>query len=123
MTIRVSATGAQTYGAGLRRRPPASLASSPAPINMGSATDQVYLVQFMPPGVHAASEWPTSQVTVERSQHCMVFYAGSARAVQRRLDQINVLLPASLAGSRERWKLQVTGSGASPRTRCRSRFM
>jgi uncharacterized protein (TIGR03437 family) len=64
------------------------------PINMGASTDQVYLAIYAT-GVAAAGQ---SNVTVTvNGVNTTVLYAGSAGYAG--VDQINVLLPASLAGS------------------------
>ena len=105
-TIRVSASGAQTYGTTYQTTAGASLAASP--INMGSATDQVYLVLYAT-GMDAASA-TNVQVTVG-GVNCMVEYSGS-QGLFTGLDQINVLLPASLAG-KGTVEVQLTANGVA----------
>jgi uncharacterized protein (TIGR03437 family) len=92
-TVRVSADGTQTYGTVYQTSTGASLVASP--INMGSPTDQVYLVLFGT-GMDGVS---ASNVTVTvNGTNAPVTYAGS-QGLFTGLDQINVLIPASLAGS------------------------
>ena len=92
-TVRVSANGAQTYGTVFQTTNGPSLAASP--ISMGSAGDQVYLVLFGT-GMDGAT---ASNVTVTvNGTNATVVYAGS-QGLFTGLDQVNVLLPASLAGS------------------------
>ena len=78
---------------------------SATPINMGAATDKVYLTIYAT-GVQAAGLANVS-VTVN-GVNAQVLYAGSAGFTG--VDQINVLLPASLAGAGT-VMLQVTASG------------
>ena len=101
-----SASGAQTYGTTYQTTAGASLAASP--INMGSATDQVYLVLYAT-GMDAASA-TNVQVTVG-GVNCMVEYSGS-QGLFTGLDQINVLLPASLAG-KGTVEVQLTANGVA----------
>jgi uncharacterized protein (TIGR03437 family) len=107
--VRVSANGTQTTE-------PAYVLSAQgssfvaAPINMGSATDQVYLTIYAT-GVQAAGLANIS-VTVN-GVNCPVSYAGSAGYAG--VDQVNVQLPASLAGSGT-VALQLTASGIAVNT-------
>jgi uncharacterized protein (TIGR03437 family) len=67
---------------------------SPTPINMGSATDKVYLA-FYTTGAAAAG---IGNITVTvNGVNCSVLYAGASGYTG--IDQIDVQLPASLAGS------------------------
>jgi uncharacterized protein (TIGR03437 family) len=76
-----------------------------APINMGSATDQVFLTIYAT-GVQAAG---LANVSVSvNGVNCPVLYAGGAGFAG--VDQVNVQLPASLAGAGT-VALQVTASG------------
>ena len=90
--IRVAADGTQTI------QPVYALSATgsfvPNPINMGSATDQVYLAMFGT-GLQAAG-MANVKVTVG-GINAMVVYAGPQGNFAG-LDQVNVLLPASLAG-------------------------
>jgi uncharacterized protein (TIGR03437 family) len=105
-TIRVSATGTQTFGTVYQTTTGASLAASP--INTGAATDQVYLVLFGT-GMDAAS---ASNVTVTvGGVKATVVYAGS-QGLFSGLDQVNVLLPSSLAG-KGTVEVQLTASGVA----------
>jgi uncharacterized protein (TIGR03437 family) len=89
---RVSSSGTQTVEPAYAVNPQGSF--SAAPINMGSATDKVYLT-FYATGVQAAG---AANVTVTvNGVSTQVLYAGSAG--YSGVDQINVMLPASLAGS------------------------
>ena len=83
---------------------------SAAPINMGSATDKVYLA-FYATGVQAAG-LANVAVTVN-GVSTPVLYAGYAG--YSGVDQVNVLLPASLAGSGT-VALQLTASGIAANT-------
>jgi uncharacterized protein (TIGR03437 family) len=101
--VRVSSTGTQTT------EPAYALNAqgyySAAPINMGAATDKVYLTIYAT-GVQAAG-LANVAVTVN-GVSTQVLYAGSAGYAG--VDQVNVLLPASLAGSGA-VALQLTASG------------
>jgi uncharacterized protein (TIGR03437 family) len=79
-----------------------------APINMGSATDQVYLVLYGT-GLQAAGTAGVS-VTVG-GVNAPVVFAGPTGIIAG-LDQVNVLLPASLAG-KGNVNLQLTAAGVS----------
>jgi uncharacterized protein (TIGR03437 family) len=89
--IRVSA-GTQTYEAVFQTTSGASFAASP--IYMGTGTDQVYLALYGT-GIQAAGTAGTT-VTVN-GLNAPVSYAG-AQGIFMGLDQVNALLPASLAG-------------------------
>jgi uncharacterized protein (TIGR03437 family) len=104
--IRVSAAGAQTYEPVFQTTSGASLAA--APINMGSATDQVYLVLFGTGIAAAGTAGTTVQVNGVNAQ---VLYAGSQNLFPG-LDQVNVLLPASLAG-KGTVEVQLTAGGVA----------
>jgi uncharacterized protein (TIGR03437 family) len=106
--IRVSSTGTQTVEPAYAVNAQGSF--SAAPINMGSATDQVYLAIYAT-GVQAAG-MANVAVTVN-GVSTQLFYAGSAGFSG--VDQINVLLPASLAGSGT-VALQVTAAGIAANT-------
>jgi uncharacterized protein (TIGR03437 family) len=83
---------------------------SAAPINMGSSSDQVYLA-FYATGVQAAG---LANVTVTvNGVNAQVLYAGNAGYAG--VDQVNVLLPASLAGSGT-VALQLTAKGIAANT-------
>lgn len=83
---------------------------SAAPINMGLATDQVHLT-FYATGVQAAG---LANVTVTvNGVNTPVLNVGSAGSAG--VDQVEVLLPASLAGSGT-VALQVTVSGIAANT-------
>ncbi len=105
---RVSATGAVTtepaFGLNAQR------SYSATPINMGSATDKVYLTIYAT-GVQAAGIANVA-VTVN-GVNVSVLYAGYGG--YSGVDQINVQLPASLAGSGT-VALQVTASGIAANT-------
>jgi len=100
--IRVSAGGAQTVEPAYALNPQGYY--SAAPINMGSSTDTVVLA-FYATGVSGAG---MANVTVTvNGVNAPVLYAGSAGYAG--VDQINVQLPASLAGAGT-VALQVTAS-------------
>jgi uncharacterized protein (TIGR03437 family) len=99
---RVSATGTVTTEPAYVLNAEGSY--SPTPINMGSATDKVYLTIYAT-GVEAAGLGNVS-VTVN-GVNAPVLYAGYGG--YSGVDQINVELPASLAGSGT-VALQVTAS-------------
>jgi uncharacterized protein (TIGR03437 family) len=101
--IRVTSSGTVTEEMGLVANADGSYTS--APINMGAATDKVYLA-FYGTGVQAAG---LANVTVTvNGVNAPVLYAGNSGYVG--IDQINVALPASLAGSGT-VALQLTASG------------
>ena len=106
--VRVSSSGTQTIEPAYALNPQGSF--SAAPINMGSATDKVYLAIYAT-GVQAAGQ---SNVTVTvNGVSTQVVYAGTSGF--NGVDQINVLLPASLAGSGT-VALQVTAGGIAANT-------
>jgi len=106
--VRVSASGTQTVEPAYAVNAQGSF--SAAPINMGSATDNVYLAIYAT-GVQAAG---LANVAVSvNGVSTQVLYAGSAG--YSGVDQINVLLPASLAGSGT-VALQLTASGIAANT-------
>jgi uncharacterized protein (TIGR03437 family) len=106
--IRVSSAGTQTVEPAYAVNAQGSF--SAAPLNMGAATDKVYLAIYAT-GVQAAG---MANVTVTvNGVSTPVLYAGSAGFSG--VDQINVQLPASLAGSGT-VALQVTASGLAANT-------
>jgi uncharacterized protein (TIGR03437 family) len=106
--VRVSSSGAQTVEPAYALNAQGSY--SAAPINMGSATDKVYLT-FYATGVQAAG---TANVVVTvNGVSTPVLYAGSAGYAG--VDQVNVQLPASLAGAGT-VALQLTASGIAANT-------
>ena len=105
---RVSSSGTQTLEPAYAVNAQGSF--SAAPINLGSSTDKVYLTIYAT-GVQAAG---IANVTVTvNGVATPVLYAGSAGYAG--VDQINVQLPASLAGSGT-VALQVTASGIAANT-------
>jgi uncharacterized protein (TIGR03437 family) len=106
--VRVSSSGTQTTEPAFVLNPQGSY--SALPINMGSATDKVYL-SFYATGVQAAG-LANVAVTVN-GVSTPVLYAGYGG--YNGVDQINVLLPASLAGSGT-VALQLTASGIAANT-------
>jgi uncharacterized protein (TIGR03437 family) len=106
--VRVSSSGTQTVEPAYAVNVQGSF--SAAPINMGSATDKVYLAIYAT-GVQAAG-MANVAVTVN-GVSTPVLYAGSAGFSG--VDQINVQLPASLAGSGT-VAVQVTASGIAANT-------
>jgi uncharacterized protein (TIGR03437 family) len=106
--IRVPTSGSQTVEPTVVLN---SLGSySPAPINMGSATDKVYLA-FYATGASAAGIGNIS-VTVN-GVDCPVLYAGTSQYTG--IDQINCQMPASLAGSGT-VPVQLTSAGIAANT-------
>ena len=103
--IRVSA-GAQIYEPVFQTTSGASLAA--APINMGSGTDQVYLVLYGT-GIQAAGTGGTTVLV--NGVNAPVYYAGT-QSLFPGLDQVNVLLPASLAG-KGTVEVQLTAGGVA----------
>jgi uncharacterized protein (TIGR03437 family) len=69
---------------------------TPIPINLGSSTDQAYLVLFGT-GIRGAGGASAVTATVGNTA-CPVAFAG-AQGTYFGLDQVNVELPHSLAGS------------------------
>jgi uncharacterized protein (TIGR03437 family) len=106
--VRVSSSGTQTVQPAYAVNAQGSF--SAAPINMGTATDKVYLAIYAT-GLQAAG-LANVAVTVN-GVSTQVLYAGNAGFSG--VDQINVLLPASLAGSGT-VALQVTASGIAANT-------
>lgn len=106
--VRVSSNGTQTTEPAYALNDQGSFLASP--IDMGSATDRVYLTIYAT-GVQAAGAGKVS-VTVN-GVNCPVLYAGSAGYAG--VDQVNVQLPASLAGSGS-VALQLTASGIAANT-------
>lgn len=106
--VRVSSSGTQTVEPAYALNAEGSF--SAAPINMGSATDKAYLTIYAT-GVQAAG-LANVAVTVN-GVSTPVLYAGSAGFAG--VDQVNVLLPASLAGSGTA-AVQLTASGISANT-------
>ncbi len=105
---RISSTGTQTVEPAYAVNAQGSF--SAAPINMGSSTDKVYLTIYAT-GVQAAG---LANVTVTvNGVNAPVVYAGSAGYAG--VDQINVLLPASLTGAGT-VAVQVTASGIAANT-------
>lgn len=105
--VRVSG-GTQTTQSALAAN--ADGGSAPAPINMGAATDSVYLI-FYATGVQAAGLANTS-VTIN-GVNAPVLFAGNSGFPG--VDQINVAVPASLAGAGT-VALQLTASGVTANT-------
>jgi uncharacterized protein (TIGR03437 family) len=106
--VRVSASGTQTVEPAYAVNAEGSF--SAAPINMGSATDKVYLSIYAT-GVQAAGIGKVAATV--NGVSTQVLYAGNAG--YSGVDQINVLLPTSLAGSGA-VALQVTASGIAANT-------
>ena len=106
--VRISSSGTQTVEPAYAVNAQGSF--SAAPINMGSATDKVYLAIYAT-GVQAAG---IANVTVTvNGASTPVLYAGNAGYAG--VDQVNVLLPAALAGSGT-VAVQLTASGISANT-------
>ena len=106
--VRISSSGTQTVEPAYAVNAQGSF--SAAPINMGSATDKVYLAIYAT-GVQAAG---IANVTVTvNGASTPVLYAGNAGYAG--VDQVNVLFPASLAGSGT-VAVQLTASGISANT-------
>ena len=103
--ISVSSTGAQTYVPVFQTTSGISLAANPIP---GVATNQVYLVLY---GTGIASAGTTGTTVTVNGVNAQVFYAGSQNLFPG-LDQVNVLLPASLAG-KGTVEVQLTAGGVA----------
>jgi uncharacterized protein (TIGR03437 family) len=106
--IRVSSSGTVTVEPALTANADGSYTA--APINMGAATDKVYLA-FYATGVQAPGLGNVA-VTVN-GVNTPVLYAGNGGYPG--IDQVNVMLPASLAGSGT-VALQLTASGIAANT-------
>jgi uncharacterized protein (TIGR03437 family) len=105
---RVSSSGTQTVEPAYAVNAQGSFSATP--INMGSATDKVYLAIYAT-GVQAAG---IANVTVTvNGVNTPVLYAGNAGYAG--VDQVNVQLPASLAGAGT-VAVQVTASGIAANT-------
>jgi uncharacterized protein (TIGR03437 family) len=104
--VRVSSGGTQTVEQVYSMN--SSGAISANPINMGSSGDQVFLILYGT-GIAAAGTANT-QVTVN-GVNATVLYAGP-QGGSPGLDQVNVLLPASLAG-KGNVNLQLTAGGVA----------
>jgi uncharacterized protein (TIGR03437 family) len=104
--VRVASNGTQT--AQQIYSMDSSGAITPTPINMGSAGDQVYLILYGT-GIAAAGTANT-KVTVN-GVNAPVLFAGP-QGGSPGLDQVNILLPASLAGQGN-VNLQLTAAGVA----------
>jgi len=101
--LRVSADGSQTAQPIYSQDNTGLI--SPIAINMGSSTDKVYLILYGT-GFDTAA---TSNVMVTvNGVNAPVLYAGPAGSVG--LDQVNIQLPASLAG-KGNVNVQLTAAG------------
>jgi uncharacterized protein (TIGR03437 family) len=101
--VRVSSSGTQTTEPAYALNAQGSFSATP--INMGSATDKVYLAIYAT-GVQAAG---MANVTVTvNGVNAPVIFAGNAGYAG--VDQINVQLPATLAGAGT-VAIQLTASG------------
>jgi uncharacterized protein (TIGR03437 family) len=104
--VRVSASSSQTVESVYSIASNGAIVASP--INMGSSTDTVYLILFGT-GIAAAGTANT-QVTVN-GVNASVAYAGPQGGAVG-LDQVNLVLPASLAG--KGWvNVQLTAGGVA----------
>ena len=85
-----------------------------APIDLGPATDQVYLILYGT-GVRGHSAASNSVMATAGGVSLPVSYAGAQNTAYPGLDQVNVLLPRSLAGKGD-VTIQVTvdGQAAEP---------
>jgi uncharacterized protein (TIGR03437 family) len=85
-----------------------------APVDLGPASDQVYLILYGT-GLRGHSAASNSVVVTAGGANLQVAYAGAQNASYPGLDQINVLLPRSLAGKGD-VAIQVTvdGQAANP---------
>jgi uncharacterized protein (TIGR03437 family) len=102
--IRVSSSGTQTLQAAYALNSAGSFSANP--ISLGSSTDQNYLILFGT-GLQAAG-MSTVKVTVG-GVNAPVVFAGQQGGVAG-LDQVNVQLPASLAG-KGNTNVQLTAAG------------
>ena len=103
-TVTVAANGAQTYGATYQATSGAEFAAAPVSVSSG----QVYLVLYGT-GLDAAS---ASNVAVTiGGVNATVVYSGS-QGLFTGLDQVNVLVPASLAG-KGTVEVQLTANGVA----------
>ena len=103
-TITVSASGAQTFGSTYVATSGASVAASPLDLSKGA----VYLVLYAT-GMDAATATNTT-VTIN-GVTAQVLYAGTQNLFAG-LDQVNVLVPASLAG-KGTVEVQLTSGGVA----------
>jgi uncharacterized protein (TIGR03437 family) len=103
-TITVSASGAQTFGSTYLATSGASVAASPIDLSKGA----VYLVLYAT-GMDAATAANTT-VTIN-GVNAQVLYAGTQNLFAG-LDQVNVLVPASLAG-KGTVEVQLTSNGVA----------
>ena len=103
-TITVSSTGAQTFGSTYQTTSGASVAASPIDLSKGA----VYLVLFAT-GMDAATAANTT-VTIN-GVTAQVLYAGTQNLFAG-LDQVNVLIPASVAG-KGTVAVQLTSNGVA----------
>lgn len=104
--VRVSSTGVQTAEAAYTLNTYGTFVASP--IAMGSSTDKVYLTLYGT-GLAAAG---TSGVTVTiNGANAPVLYAGPQGSMMG-IDQVNVQIPASLAGAGN-VNLQLTANGVA----------
>ncbi|MGH9841237.1 MAG: endonuclease/exonuclease/phosphatase family protein [Blastocatellia bacterium] len=95
--LRVRADGSQSYEPAARLDP-ATSRFVPAPIDLGAATDQVFLILY---GTGLRNRSSLAGVTAKLGgTDGQVLFAG-AQAELAGLDQINILIPRSLAGRGE----------------------
>jgi uncharacterized protein (TIGR03437 family) len=102
---RVSASGTQTVEPAYVLNPQGSY--SAAPINLGASTDKVYLTIY---GTGMQSAGLSNVAVTVNGVNATVLYAGSSGFSG--VDQVNVQLPASLAGAGT-VTLQLTASGVA----------
>jgi uncharacterized protein (TIGR03437 family) len=83
----------------------------PSPINMGAATDQVYLILY---GIATEAAGTANTTVTVNGANATVLYAG-AQGGSPGLDQVNILLPSSLAGKGDvNVQLTAKGTAANP---------
>lgn len=103
--VRISTNGTQTTEPAYALNPQGSYSATP--INMGTATDKVYLTIYAT-GMSAATMAKVSVLV--NGVNCPVIYSGPSSYTG--VDQVNVQLPASLAGAGT-VTLQLTAAGVA----------
>ncbi len=103
---RVSASGTQTVEAVYTMSSNGAITATP--ISLGSATDQVFLILY---GTGIAGAGTANTKVTINGVNATVLYAGP-QGGSPGLDQVNVLIPASLAG-KGNVNLQLTAGGVA----------
>ena len=104
--VRVSSAGSQTVEPVFTQNSAGLI--SPSPVNMGSSTDTVYLILY---GTGFDTAGTANVTATVNGVNAPVLYAGPGGGSPG-LDQLNIQLPASLAG-KGNVNLQMTAAGVA----------